>query len=332
MKCNADFGALRRAAAFLAATSLAVFALGALAAEPAYPSRPIRLVVPFGPGTQSDIVARLLSMKLEPELGQPVVIENRAGASSNIGNEAVAKSPPDGYTLLLGGSLMTLLPSVMGAQAVDPVAAFAPVIKIGEPPVVIVANPGLGVSSLPELIELARKKPGKIAYATTGVGTVQHLVMTIIARQAGVDMLHVPYVNAGQAAKDVVAGEVQVYVTFLGPIDPQLKGGQLKALAVAGERRMRAWPDVPTVVEAGYKEAVASPWNGILAPAGTPPEIVDRLYREIARIVQQPDVTERFLQMGMEPLVTPPDKFEAEIRESVRRWPPIVRAAGVKPQ
>ena len=145
-------------------------------------------------------------------------------------------------------------------------------------------------------------------------------------------MLHIPYVNAGQALKDVVQGEVPVYFTFLGPIDAQLKSGQLKALAVASEHRTRALPEIPTVVEAGYKEAATTPWNGILAPAGTSPEIIARLYRDLARIVQQPDVVERFLQMGMEPIATPPDRFEAEIKEAVKRWPPIVRAAGITPQ
>jgi tripartite-type tricarboxylate transporter receptor subunit TctC len=290
------------------------------------------MVVPFGTGTQSDIAARIISAKMEELLGQPVVVDNRPGASSNIGSEIVAKAPPDGYTILLAGSIVTLLPSIMGKQAVDPVASFTPIVKFVEPPIVIVANPALGVSTLPELIALARKQPGKIAYATTGVGTVQHLTASIITTRAGVDMLHVPYVNAPQALKEVVQGEVPVYLTFLAQIDAHLKSGQLKALAVASDHRLRSWPDIPTVVEAGYKEAAVTPWNAFVAPAGTPPEIVDKLYRSIAQIVQQPDVTERFTQMGMEPGITPPDRLDVEIREAVKRWPAIVRAAGITTQ
>ena len=297
-----------------------------------YPNRSLRLVVPFGAGTQADIVARLVGAKLSDALGQPVVIENHPGASANIGSEVVAKAAPDGYTLLLTGSLITLLPSTMGSRAVDPVASFAPITKLAEPPIVIVVNPSLNVNTLSELIALARRQPGKIAYATAGIGTVQHLTAAVISTKAGIQMLHVPYANTGQALKDVVQGEVPVYFTFLGPIDAQLRSGQLRALAVASDHRMQAWPDVPTVAELGYKEAATKPWNGILAPAGTPPEIVDRLYRELARIVQQPDIAERFAQMGMEPLATPTDAISTEIREAVKRWPPIARDAGIRPQ
>ncbi len=220
----------------------------------------------------------------------------------------------------------------MGSRAVDPVASFAPISKLAEPPLLIVVHPSLDVKSLPELIALARRQPGKIAYATAGVGTVQHLTASIIAQKAGVDLLHVPYANSGQALQDVLTAEVPVYFAILGPIDAYLRSGRLKALAVASDRRIGAWPDIPTVVELGYKEAASTPWTGVLAPAGTPPEIVDVLYREFARIVQQPDVRERFAQMGMEPLATSPDQFSAEIRQAVRRWPPVAEAASVRPE
>ena len=303
---------------------------GARAADAAaYPERPIRIVVPFAAGSQIDIAARLLGSKLDEALHQQVVIENRPGASGNIGSDLVAKAAPDGYTLLLTGSLITLLPSTLGPVAVDPVASFAPITKLAEPPIVIVAHPSLNVSTLPELLELARRRRGEIAYATAGVGTVQHLVAWIIARDAGVEMLHVPYANSGQALKDVSSGEVPVYFTFLGPIDGMLRSGGLRALAVVSDRRIRAWPDIPTVAELGFGDAAASPWNGVLAPAGTPPEIVDRLYRQFARIVELPDVKDRFAQMGMEPIATPPDRFSAEIKEAVVRWRPIVKAAGI---
>ena len=318
----------------LAFTACLVVASGPIAQAAgagAYPERAIRIIVPFAAGSQIDIAARLVGNKLADSLGQPVVIDNRPGASANIGSEAVAKAPPDGYTLLMTGSLVTLLPSTLGAVAVDPVASFAPITKLGDLPLFIVVNPALNVSTLAELVALAKREPQKIAYATAGIGTVQHLVGATFSRKAGVEMVHVPYANSGQALKDVTSGVVPVYFAFLGPLDGQLKSGQLKALAVASNRRTTAWPDVPTVSELGYKEAVADPWNGILAPAGTPPEIVDRLYREFVRIVQQPDVRERFASMGMEPLTPTPEQFSAEIREATARWPAIVRAEGIRP-
>ncbi|MGH8799097.1 MAG: tripartite tricarboxylate transporter substrate-binding protein, partial [Casimicrobiaceae bacterium] len=224
-----------------------------------------------------------------------------------------------------------LLPSTMGSRAVDPVAAFAPIGKVGEPPIVILVHPSLNVGSLKELVALAKRRPGKIAYATAGIGTVQHLVASIISRQAGIEMIHVPYANTGQALKDVLSGEVPVYFAFLGPTDTYLRSGRLRALAVASTRRMHAWPDIPTVAELGYQEAAADPWNGVLAPAETPPEIVDLLYRELTRIVQLPDVRERFAQMGMEPVTTSPEQFRAEIKTAVARWPAVAKAAGVIP-
>ena len=297
-----------------------------------YPSRPIHFVVPFGAGSQIDIAARLIGSKLADALRQPVVVDDYPGASGNIGADLVAKAAPDGYTLLFTGSLITLQPSVMGLRAVDPVASFVPITKVGEPPMVILAHPKLHLKSLADLVALARREPGKVAYATAGVGSVQHLVASIISRQAGIEMIHVPYANSGQALKDVVSGEVPVYFTYLGPTNAYLKSGELTALAVASHRRISTLPDVPTVVEAGYPEAAADPWNGFLAPAGTSPEIVALLYRELARIVQLPDVRERFLSMGMDPLTTSPEQFSAEIKAAVARWPAVARAAGVQPQ
>jgi tripartite-type tricarboxylate transporter receptor subunit TctC len=328
---------LRQAIICIAVASLGSAAAGwsvgtHAAGVDSYPNRPIRIIVPFAPGSQIDIVARLVGGKLSERLGQPVFVDNQPGASGNIGSEIVAKSPADGYTLLLTGSVITLLPSTMGSRAVDPVLSFVPITKLCEPPIVIVANPTLKVDTLDELIVLARRQPGKIAYATAGIGSVQHLTASVLAHKAGIEMLHIPYANSGQALKDVVQGEVPVYFTFLGPIDGYLRAGQLKPLAVESSRRMKAWPDIPTVVELGYPEASADPWNGVLVPAGTPPEVVDLLYRELARIVQQPDVRERFSQMGMEPLAPSPAEFAAEIKAAVNRWPAVARAAGIQPE
>ncbi len=296
----------------------------------AYPNRAVRVAVPFAAGSQIDIAARLVCGKLADALGQSFVIENYPGASGNIGSEVVARAAPDGYTLLFTGSLITLLPSIMGAQAVDPVAAFAPISKVGEPPIVILVHPSINVSTLPELIALAKRQPGRIAYASSGIGTVPHLVASVISREAGIEMIHVPYANSGQALKDLLSGEVPVYFAFLGPTEAHIRSGQSKALAVASHRRMRAWPDIPTVVELGYKDAAADPWNGLLAPAGTPPQIIELLSREVNRVVQMSDVRDRFALMGMDPLTTSPEQFQAEIKEAVARWPAIAKAAGVR--
>jgi tripartite-type tricarboxylate transporter receptor subunit TctC len=292
-----------------------------------YPNRPIRIVVPFAAGTQLDLAGRIVAVKLAEAVGQPVVVDNRPGASGNIGSETVA---PDGYTLLLTGSFITSLPSTMGPRAVDPIAAFAPISKISEPPMMIVVNPALNVKSLDELVALARKSPGKIAYSTPGVGTTQHLAATMLQQRAGIELLHVPYANGGQALNDVVSGIVPVYFSFIGTVEMFLRSGQLKPLAVATARRATNWPDVPTVAELGYKDFAVTSWNCVLAPAGTSPEIVARLHAELARIVQQPDVRSQFLAMGSEPMSNTPEQFSAELKAAVAHWSDVARLAGIR--
>lgn len=314
------------AGALLGASWLAAAAVGAHAAT--WPDRPVRLVVPFAAGSQIDNAARLIATRLGDALGQPVVIENRPGASGNIGAELVAKSPADGTTLLITGSVVTLLPATLGTQAVDPVSALVPIAKVARVPLVILVHPSLKVASLAELIALARREPGRIAYASTGIGTAAHLSAAILAQRAGIDMIHVPYVNSGQALKDILAGEPPVYFAFRGPIDPHVREGRLKALAVMSGERMESWPEVPTIGELGYREAAVDPWNGILAPAGTPPEVVARLAREIEPILRQEDLRGRLAAMGLEPANVTRAQFDDEIRTSTRRWPAIVKSIG----
>ena len=305
--------------------------LDAVAADAGdYPNRPIRIVVPFAAGTQLDLAGRIVAGKLAEALGQPVVVDNRPGASGNIGSDTVAKAAPDGYTLLLTGSFITSLPSTMGSRAVDPITAFAPISKISEPPMMIVVNPSLNVKTLDELIALARKTPGKIAYSTPGVGSSQHLAATMLQQRTGIELLHVPYANGGQALNDVVSGIVPVYFSYIGTVEAFLRSGQLRALAVATARRATNWPDVPTVAELGYKDFAVTSWNCVLAPAGTPPEIIARLHAEIARIVQQADVRSQFLTMGSEPMSNTPEQFSAEIKAAVARWSDVARLAGMK--
>ncbi len=301
------------------------------AATDDFPSRPIKLVVPFAAGTQLDLAGRIVAAKLTEAVGQPVVVDNRPGASGNIGSETVAKAAPDGYTLLLTGSFITSLPSTMGSRAVNPLTAFAPISKISEPPMMIVVNPALNVKSLDELVALARKSPGRIAYSTPGVGTSQHLAAMMLQQRTGIELLHVPYANGGQALNDVLSGVVPVYFSYIGNVETFLRSGQLKALAVATARRASNWPDVPTVAELGYPDFAVTSWNCVLAPAGTPPEIIERLHAALARIVQQPDVRSQFLAMGSEPMSNTPEQFSAELKAAVARWSDVARLAGIRP-
>ena len=323
---GARFGVLLACIALLALA-------GPRAADAAdeYPSRPIRIVVPSA-GGQGDFVPRMIGKRLGEVVGQPVTIENRPGASYNIASDVVAKAAPDGYTLLYTGSVVTLLPSVIGSVAVDPVTSFAPITKLVETPLIVVANASLGVSSFDELIALARRRPGAIAYASPGVGTLPHLVATMIQRQAGIELLHIPYPNARQLLTDLLKGEVPVYFTFLIAVEPHVRSGQIRVLAVASARRMPQFPDVPTIGEAGFPQAAVEPWLGLLAPAGTPREIVDRLNRAVVAILNEPDVREQLVRQGMTPIGSTPERFAADIRAGVARWPPIVEAAGIRPQ
>ena len=316
---------------FLAACALALAGLAPAAAQDAapYPSRPIRIVVPNAAGS-GDIVPRLLATKLAASVGQPVVVENRPGASFNIASEIAAKAPADGYTLLYSFSGMTLVPHVIGPTAVDPVASFAPIVKLLTIPVIIAVNPALGVRTLDELVALARQRPGTIAYATGGIGSIPHLAAAMFSGGAGIELLHAPYTNIGQAAADVVAGTVPVYFTYYSQSQAHLQSGAMLPLAVAGPRRTGVLPDVPTVVELGYPEATVEPWAGMFAPAGTPPEIVNRLNREFNAMLASPDVRERFAQLGLDPLGSTPERFASDIRAQVARWPAIVKAAGLK--
>jgi tripartite-type tricarboxylate transporter receptor subunit TctC len=314
----------------LAACTLAAVATAATAQDAApYPNRPIRLIVPHAPGS-GDIVPRMFADRLAARLGQPIVLENRPGASFNIASEIAAKAPADGYTLLYSSSAITLLPQTLGPTAVDPVAALAPIAKVLTIPVIIVVNPAFRARSLDDVVAMARQRPGRVAYATTGVGTLPHLVATMISNRAGIDLLHVPYANIGVAAANVVAGEVPVYVTFYSQVAGHLKSGALVPIAVASKSRTAVLPDVPTTGELGYPDATVEPWAGFFAPAGTPREIVEMLGREFNAIVALPEVRDRYFQLGMDPLTSTPERFASDLRAQVASWPAIVKAAGLK--
>jgi tripartite-type tricarboxylate transporter receptor subunit TctC len=297
-----------------------------------YPNRPIRIIISYPAGTATDTLARLVGMKLEAALGQPVIIEIKTGAAGNIGLAAAARSAPDGYTLTIGGAAMCINANIYGDRAVDPVRDFTPVAKLATSPVIIVASPGAHIDTVADLVARARREPGKIAYSTPGVGTPTHVAAELLAQEADISLLHVPYAGSGQLMADVLSGDVPLSFALPGATRQFLATGQLKAVAVTGPRRIAALPDVPTVAESGYPGFDVTSWHSILAPAGTPPQIVDRLSRELARIIEMPDVRERMAAIGMEPSGGTPEQLGAEIRAEVARWGPVLKRANVRVQ
>lgn len=321
-------GNVRRLA--LAAGLLVVAAPVADGLAATYPVRTIRLIVPFPAAGGIDSLARVVGAKLSEAVGQPVAIENRPGAAGNVGTELAARASADGYTLVVAANSATINPSMPGARAPDPLRSFAPVTKLVTIPIVVVVTPSLPVRSLPELLALARSEPRKLAYSNHGIGTTSHMAATLLSLRAGVEFLHIPYNGPGNVVKDVITGEIPVAFSSTGTVGPFVRSGQLRALAVTGGRRSSALPDVPTVAESGFPGFEVNSWYGVLAPAGTPPEIIERLHFELVRILELPDVRERLAGMGMEPVGNTPSQFAAELSADVERWAKVVREAGIR--
>jgi len=314
----------------LATLFLATFAGLCFGADAgAYPSRPIRIIISYPAGTATDTLARLVGAKLEQALGQPVVVEIRTGGAGNVGLAAAARAAPDGYTLTIGGAAMCINASIYGKRAVDPIHDFAPVAKLATTPVLIVANPAAHIGTIADLVARARREPGRLAYSTPGVGTPTHVAAELLSMLADVKLLHVPYAGSGQLMTDVLSGVVPLSFTLPGAATQFLANHQLEAVAVTSSHRIAALPDVPTVAESGYPGFDVTSWHSILAPVGTPPEIIDRLSRELVRIVQLPDVRERLIAIGMEPSPGNPQQLAQEIRTEVARWQPVVARAGI---
>lgn len=302
---------------------------GSVTAQP-YPNKPVRLIVPFPPGGVADLIARPMAEKLSLSLGQPVVIDNRAGATGTIGAAAVATAAPDGYTLLLGTTNeIAMSPTLFKSLPYDPTKAFAPVAPVAEFPNVLVVGPSVKVRTLEEFIALAKANPGKLTFASSGPGSTNHLTAELFKSIAGVDVIHVPYKGGGPALNDLLGGHVDAMFATLPSAVPQIKAGKLKALAVTGERRSRALPDVPTASEAGAPGLVVTTWNGILAPAGTPPAVLERLQREVAAAAAMTDVRERYATVGAEPMSLSPEQFRSLIQKDYARWAQIIKQAGI---
>ena len=293
-----------------------------------YPNRPVRMVIPLSPGGTTDVPGRIIAQKLSETLGQQFFVENRAGAGGTIGSDFVAKSKADGYTLLLTASPFVIAPHVYKEIPYNALADFAPVIRIATGPYVLVVHPSLGVKSVKELIALAKKQPGKIDFASSGNGGAQHLVTELFMYMAGIKLNHVPYKGSGPAQQDLMSGIVKV--SFVGtPIAiPHMKSGRLIALGVSTAQRSPEMPEVPTIAEAGVPGFEARVWIGLLAPAGTPPEIVGRLNGAIAKLMRTDEVKKLLVPTGMEPDPDSPAQFGAFLKDDYEKWGKVVRESG----
>ena len=300
----------------------------AIAAD--YPSRPIRLVVPYPPGGGTDTVARPLGQKLTESLGQPIVIDNRGGATEVIGTEAVARAAPDGYTLLMTTNAFAINMAFQRKLPYDPLKDFAPVSRLITTPFLLVAHPALKATSIRELIALAKAQPGKLNYASLGTGSPHHLAMEWFKVLAGVDIVAVPYKGVGPGLTAVNAGEVQLMLTGFTAGLAQIKGGKLRALAVTTAQRSSAAPQIPTIAEAGFAGYDALAWYGILAPAATPPDVIARLNAEIAKALAAPDLRQRMANIGVDPAPGTPDELQRLIRDETELWTKVIKAAGIK--
>ena len=314
----------------LLAALLAAAPFFAQAQDPAanYPSKQIRLVVGFAPGGATDIVARLMAQKLQEAWGQPVVVDNKPGGGSNIGSDFVAKAAPDGYTLLLGTIANATNMSMYKNMPYDTLRDFAPVTQTISAPSVLVVSPGVPANNLKELIALAKAQPGKLTYASSGAGGSPHLAGELLKMRAGIDIVHVAYKGAAPALVDVVSGTVTMgFKTALSAI-PYMQNGKLKPIAVAANKRLPAIPNVPTMAEAGQPDFEVSSWNGILAPAKTPPAIIAKLHRELVRILQLEDVKKNFAAQAAEPVGNTPEQFRAYIQAEITKWAAVAKASG----
>ena len=302
-------------------------------ADPAadFPSRPIRLIVPFAPGGGTDIVARTVGQKIGEAWKQPVVVENRAGGNGTIGANAAAKSPPDGYTLSMITSSHSVNVSLQGSQhPYDLLKDFAPISQVTRQPYVLVANPKMPAKSVEELIALARSNPGKLTYGSSGIGGTSHLSGALFCSLADIQMTHVPYRGGEPAMTDVVAGQIDMLFSTLLQSHGLIKAGKLRALAVTTATRSPALPDLPTMQEGGVPRYEVTPWYGVVAPAGTPPAIVNKLNREIVRIVHLPDVIQKMSTDGSEPVGNTPEQFAAHIKSEVEKWRDLIRKTGIR--
>jgi tripartite-type tricarboxylate transporter receptor subunit TctC len=296
----------------------------------AYPARPIRIVVPYTPGGFTDVTTRIVAAELSKNFGQNIIVDNRPGANSIVGVDIVSKSAPDGYTLA------SVIPAHAANQTLYPklpyhsLKSFAPVSLAASAPLILCVTNALPAKSVKELVALAKSRPGKLAFASSGVGASAHLSMELLMMMTGISMVHVPYKGTAPALVDLTSGQVQVMFDVPSSMLPHVKAGRIRALAMASEKRYSAAPDLPTISESAVPGYASGSWVGFLAPAGTPREVVAKLGKEIMGIVNRPDVRERFIQIGIEPVGNSPEAFTAFLRNEVSKWEKVIRTANVK--
>ncbi len=310
------------------------FAAPAIAQSGAYPNRPIKMIVPFPPGGGADLTARVVAQKMSESMGQPVVVENKPGANGSIGTEAVAKSTPDGYTLLLvDRGALGINPHIYAKLPYDPLKDLSFVGIATEGPYVLVVNPSLNVKTLAELVALAKAKPGTLNYASFGIGSLPQLNLEALNRRMGIDLVHVPYKGAGPAAQAVVAGEVGVTISSVPAVQGFIKDGRLRALAVGADKRIAQLPDVPTMGEAGGGADTLNPtFFALAAPAGTPPAVVARINAEMKKALSDPAVAEKLQNAGLEPTGSSPAAMAATVKQDVARFGALVKQIGINPE
>ncbi len=316
---------------YLSAAALALAALFSPVLAQNYPTKPIRMIVPFPPGGTTDILARVAGQKITEAFGQQVIVDNRPGAGGNIGTELVAKSAPDGYTLLTDpGSTLTINPSLYAKLPYDVLKDFAPITIIAAVPNLLVVHPSLPVKSVRDLIILAKARPGQLNYASTGAGQSTHLSMELFKTMAGINVVHIPYKGSSPALADLLGGQVSLMFDNMPSSLPHVKAGKLRALAVSTLKRSPAMPQLPTVAESGLPGFEVSVWFGVLAPAGTSRDIVSKLNSAIVKSLQSPDVRERLAGQGAEAIGNTPEQFTAQMQRDLVKWAKVVKDSGVK--
>jgi len=318
------------------AATASLFLLGTLMAianpvvgQQAYPGKPIRLIVPFPPGGGTNIVARLVGQKLAENLGQQVIVDNRPGGNTIIGTEALVRSPADGYSLILVSSAH-VINSLLLPTPYDAIKDFAPVTTVTSNEAILLLHPSVPANTLQEFIALAKSKPGQINYATSGSGGIPHLQTELFSSIVGIKLQHIPYKGAGPAMTDLLGGQVQMYLTAAINGVPHIKSGKLKGIAISGDKRTAALPQVPTFAEAGLPGFDARTWYGILAPAGTPKEILDKLATEIAKVLALPDIRENLAKQGLDPFPSTPERYAALLKADQAKFAQVIRTANIK--
>ncbi len=295
-----------------------------------YPSRPLRIIVPQSPGASTDLTARLVAQRLSDVFKQPVVVDNRPGAGTIIGTELVVRATPDGHTLLIVAAGITVNPSIYKRMPYDTERDLAPVTQLTRFPNLLAAHPSFAAKSLQDLLALAKARPGTINYASAGLASGTHMSMELLKTMTGIDLVHIPYTGGGPAVTAAIGGQVQLNIGTTVGVLPHVRSGKLRAIAVTTAKRSPAAPEIPTIAESGVPGYDHGPWNGMFAPAKTPPAVIAKIHAEVARVLQAPEVRKVFANEGVESVASTPQEFAAVIREELAMWPKVVKAAGIK--